>query len=85
MHLRNRPQTMEELIGLDYIKKSLKNFEYDVPVMFQGERGCGKSTLAGIISNQFGAEEMNIRTINCGHYTKIDDMRKEITTLDSTS
>ena len=53
--------------------------------MFQGERGCGKTTLAGILSNMFEAEEMNVRTINCGYYTKIDDMRKEIDKLHKSS
>lgn len=53
--------------------------------MFQGERGCGKTTLAGILSNMYEAEEMNVRTINCGYYTKIDDMRKEIDNLHKSS
>ena len=53
--------------------------------MFQGERGCGKTTLAGILSNMFEADEMNIHTINCGYYTKIDDMRKEIDKLHKSS
>ncbi len=87
MHLKHRPTTYDELIGLTSIKKSISEstFQFDVPVMFMGERGCGKTTLAGILARQFGANEQTTRTINCGYYTKIDDMRKEIDMLQKTS
>ena len=85
MHLKYRPTTYDELVGLGSIKKSLSAFQFDVPVMFMGERGCGKTTLAGILALEFGANEQTIQTINCGYYTKIDDMRKEIDRLHKTS
>ncbi len=85
MHIKFRPTKLSEIVGLDYIVKSLAKFEYDVPVMFWGERGCAKTTLAEIVAKDFGANENNIRTINCGYYTKIDDMRAEIDRLYSTS
>ncbi len=85
MHLKYRPTTYDELVGLGSIIKSLSSFQYDVPVMFMGERGCGKTTLAGILALEFGANEQTIRTINCGYYTKIDQMRNEIDLLHKTS
>ncbi len=83
MHLKFRPTTMDEVVGLDYIKNALERFEFDVPVMFHGERGCGKTTFAEILAKEFCEDEftLNIRTINCGYYTKIDDMRAEIDRL----
>jgi DNA polymerase III gamma/tau subunit len=85
MHLKYRPTTLDEIIGLDSIKKSLSTFKYDVPVLFWGARGCGKTTLAQILAKSFCKDEPNIREINCGYYTKIDDMRAEIDRLYQTS
>jgi len=85
MHLRHRPQSLDELIGLDHIKKALKDFKFDVPIMFLGERGTGKSTLAGIVARQFADNEELITTLNCGYFSQVKDMREEIDKLNKTS
>lgn len=42
---------------------------YNRPVLLQGERGCGKTTLAYIIAKSFGANDLTIRDYNCGQDT----------------
>ena len=77
------PKKLDDLVGLKYLKRSLGNFDYDnpVPIMFVGERGCGKSSLSQIIAAKFCTDPQNIKTINCAYYRKIDDMRREIDNL----
>lgn len=85
MHLKYRPSTLDEIIGLDYIKKSLANYEFDSPVMFIGTKGSGKTTLALILAKMFVDESLNIRTVNCGDHTGIEDAREEVKGLRTTS
>ena len=83
------PETLDDLFGLDYLKESLRNYlsseQVGHPLLFEGEKGCGKTTLAYIIAKEFGAVPDAIRHVNCGYYTKIDDMRKEIDNFNSPS
>ena len=88
MNIQHLPKSLDELVGLIPIKKSLNLIDFSElvkPIMFIGEKGCGKSNLAHIIASMFGAEIENIRDVNCGNYRKIDDMRKEIDLLQKSS
>jgi DNA polymerase-3 subunit gamma/tau len=66
--LKYRPQTFEEVFGnseLIYaIKRLLDKEEIPQTFILQGERGCGKTTLARIIAQELGGEgdtkEMNL-------------------------
>jgi len=71
----------DDLIGMNALKKSLNNLNLKLPILFEGEKGCGKTTLANIIAARFGACKENIQTINCSFYNKKDDMRMEIKDL----
>jgi len=61
-----------ELIGLDYILKALEKLEPSTSVMFEGQRGCGKTTLAFKKAKDFGAPPENIEQVNCADNTGID-------------
>ena len=73
--------TLDNIIGHNAIKSSLKDFDFSKPLMFEGERGCGKTSLAYIMAKRFTDNEINIKDINCAYYTKIADMRGEIDNL----
>ena len=79
LHVKYRPQDFDEMIGQDSIVKSLKNLEsknkWPHAFLFVGGSGCGKTTLARIISNKLGADPRNITEIDAASRNGIDDMR----------
>lgn len=79
------PETLEDLVGLETLKKSLNLLELGSPLMFIGERGSGKTSLSNIVAKKFGASTENIKNVNCGYFRKIDDMRKEVNSLKKSS
>ena len=85
MHIQYRPTTWEEIVGNDHIKNSIKSYKFDVPVMFVGERGCGKTTMTGILVRNFGVPEGNIKYVNCGTDRKIDNSRKLVDYIHSST
>lgn len=85
MHIKYRPKTIDEVIGNDAIKLSIKNLPYDRPILFEGERGSGKTTIASIIANTFADSENNIKEYNCGVNTGIDSIRSVLEELQRSS
>ena len=56
LHLDYRPKSFDEIIGNEGVVGSLKSIfgrENDFPhvILFQGPRGCGKTSLARIVAN----------------------------------
>ena len=88
MHLKHRPKTFEEVVGNDHIKQVLKqwceNRTFN-PIMFEGERGCAKTTLAHIVAKEFGAPDENITDLNCVHFSGVDNMRERMDSLHKSS
>lgn len=74
MHIKYRPNTWDEVIGNTEIIKSLKSLTYSRPILLQGTRGCGKTTLAYIIAKEFGANDLTITDYNCGKDTGKNDI-----------
>jgi DNA polymerase III gamma/tau subunit len=80
MHLKHRPKSFDEVMGNTHIINSI-NFHYENTgtyeshTMFEGLRGCGKTTLAYIIANKFCKEKENIKLINCVNLSSVNDMR----------
>lgn len=84
MHLKCRPTSLDEVIGNEAIKKVLSNLHKTGewrPILFEGPKGCGKTTLAYITASLFGAPQENITDLNCVHFSKIDDMRERLNNL----
>jgi len=74
-----------ELLGLNYILSALEKLEPNTPILFEGEKGTGKTSLAFQRARDFGAPEENILHINCGYLRKIDDSREMINALNRSS
>jgi len=75
LHLEFRPDSWEGLIGNEALKKSLQAVGYDKPIMLEGQKGCGKTTIAKIIATEFDTPKENIEEINCFNM-KIDEARE---------
>lgn len=90
MHIKYRANTFDEFIGNHAIVESIKKQYIDkhnnTPLMFVGNMGSGKTSLAKIVSTYFTKNiQENIFEINCGDKRKIDDAREIIGLLSKTS
>ncbi len=81
MAKRNRPATFSEMFGnleeiaaLEKIVKEKKVTTF----LFQGDRGCGKSTAARIAARELGASNVGLTELNISDARGIDDARKII-------
>jgi replication factor C large subunit len=81
LHLKYRPKTWDEVIGNAVIKKSLQSLTYNRPILLQGERGCGKTTLAYIIAQSFGAIPLTINDYDCGLETSKAELTRRLEEL----
>jgi len=85
LHLRNRPTSLDGIIGNSHIKKALSLRIRDKafsPLLFIGHKGTGKTTLALIMAKEFGAHEQNIRHLNCVDVDGISEMRELVSEFD---
>lgn len=77
--LTMRPETLDQLIGSEHIKKALKSFaeKNNWPNVFllQGPPGTGKTTLALIIAEMCGADSSAIHEINAAKDNGVDAAR----------
>lgn len=90
MHITHRVSNLDDFVGNVPLVKSLKSSYIDkynnTPLMFVGNYGSGKTTLAKIIANHFSLNELeNISEVNCGDKRKIEDARDIIKSLRNTS
>lgn len=85
MQITHTVNSLYDLVGMDSLKASLNNLNLKLPIMLEGERGSGKSTIALLLAKKFGATEDNIEVINCGDFRKIDDTREAIKNLTKSS
>ena len=85
MYLKYRPKKLEDVLGNAPIKKALVNLTYNRPILFEGTKGCGKSTLAYIVCAMNNIPPEAIKTIDCVNISGVADMREEIEGLTKTS
>ena len=74
MHTRHRPQTWDEVLGNEIVKKSLRSMNLEKPILLLGEPGLGKTTIAYILAREFGVPKENIVHYN-GFDLLVDDIR----------
>ena len=74
-----RPQTIEEVFGLDEVKKYFSSDYSTHKFVFHGDYGVGKTTVARIIGRQLDAE---VTEMNAGSETGIDNARELIQLID---
>lgn len=79
LHIKYRPQEIEQLYGQEPLIKSLKKLfkENKLPhvFLFEGSSGCGKTTTARIIARKLGVEDRNIIEMDVATKGGIDDSR----------
>lgn len=79
LHIKYRPQVLDDVIGQDAAVKNIARlFEAKrVPhtFLFTGASGCGKTTLARIIASMLGATTIEV---DAARYSGIDSMRNLI-------
>ena len=75
----NRPNTFDEVVGNKQTVESLKSLvrspKHPHVYLFQGPKGCGKTTLGRILVRCFGATDLDIVEINCGNANGIEMVR----------
>jgi DNA polymerase-3 subunit gamma/tau len=83
LYLAHRPETFEEVIGndevVDYLIEALSN-KKTCPHVFllSGPTGCGKTTIARIISKELGCDPIDMKEINAANFRGIDTVREII-------
>lgn len=81
LHLKYRPQGLDELFGNDSVKESLKVIlERDSgevrSFLLTGQSGCGKTTIARIISTKLGCSFQDFHEFNSANVRGIDTIRE---------
>jgi DNA polymerase III gamma/tau subunit len=79
LHLKHRPQTLDQVIGqaqtVATIRNMLANGTVPRVLLFQGPRGTGKTTLARITAAALGCSGMDLAIMNSGSFRGIDTIR----------
>jgi len=79
LYNKHRPVDLSGIVGNKAIVKSVKALHEagNLPnvVLFSGERGCGKSTMAKIYIDLIGARSQDVVEINCGNDGGVDTGR----------
>ena len=83
LYLKYRPKEFDQIVGnkdvVDYLKEVMKDIASCPHVfLFHGPTGCGKTTLARIVSKKLGCSEVDFREINTADFRGIDTVREII-------
>jgi DNA polymerase-3 subunit gamma/tau len=83
LYQKHRPQSLEQVKGNEGIIQTLqgmlvKKETFPHALLFHGQTGCGKTTLARIISKELGCSEMDYKEINTADFRGIDTIRELI-------
>jgi len=78
--IKYRPKKFEEVRGNSEVISSLKSMLSDVnkfphTILFYGQTGCGKTTLARIVANELGCTGLDLQEINSADFRGIDTIR----------
>jgi DNA polymerase-3 subunit gamma/tau len=81
LYNKHRPRTFSEVLGnttiIDTLEKLIKNKDQRPGAfLFTGPTGCGKTTLARIITRELECAEMDIREIDSADFRGIDTVRQ---------
>jgi DNA polymerase III subunit gamma/tau len=81
LYLKYRPSTFEEIIGNENVIEAIKNLIADKnnrphSYLLHGPTGCGKTTLARIMSKELGCKGSDYREIDSADFRGIDTVRE---------
>jgi len=80
LYKKHRPKTLKGVIGNKSTVATLKNMieRKTVPktILFGGPTGCGKTTLARILTKELGCDGMDFQELNCSDFRGIDTIRE---------
>src|SRR5271166_5685045 len=75
-----RPQSLDQIIGQDHVKRAIKSFiekdNFPNVFLFSGLPGTGKTTFAEIVAKAAGGEDASIHNINGSDKNGVDDARE---------
>lgn len=82
LYLKHRPQTFSEVVGnqetVDSIKNMLQKKNHPHTYLLSGGTGCGKTTIARIMTKELGITGMDLKEINSADFRGIDSVREII-------
>jgi len=84
LHIKYRPQSLDEFVGNDEIIMSLKSIiakppkERDHVFLFTGPKGSGKTTLARILRKEIGCHDIDFKERNAANTRGIDTIREDV-------
>lgn len=74
-----RPQEMKDLVGNSMLKQSLvtaiEKGKLPHTILFEGERGCGKTTIGRILAKELGCSTLDFREIDVADFSGVDTAR----------
>jgi len=71
------PKDLSEIFGQDHIVSTLKDMDLGgQAIFFEGWMGTGKTSMAHILAKTFAKSIHCIKHINCGEYSKVEEMRE---------
>jgi DNA polymerase III gamma/tau subunit len=82
------PTTFDDIIGHNSIKKSVQELIKNAntfSILFEGERGIGKTTFAKVVTKEFGIDENNIFEINCVELSGKEDINNILSSFKKSS
>ena len=85
LYKKYRLKSLKRIIGQEgtvtILSVMIKNNKVPHAILFAGESGCGKTTIARILSNQLNCSKHDFNEINCADFRGIDmvrDIRKRM-------
>jgi DNA polymerase III subunit gamma/tau len=85
LHIKHRPKDFDEVVGQGDVVKSLKKVLTEKvrphTFLFVGDSGCGKTTLARIVTSKLNIDPSNIIEVDAATNNGIDVMRDLISPL----
>lgn len=80
LYNKYRPTSLEDVVGQSQAVAMLKKFvqKKKVPhtILFSGDSGCGKTTLARIMATHVGCNDLDLIEINSASFRGIDTVRE---------